>query len=159
MQTRKEKNLKPKNKFIREISAGGVVYKRDEEGIKFLLLKKTGARITWVLPKGKIDKGESVEEAAQREVQEETGLSQLKIIKKLGEENYFYRSYQKEKFLVKKTVYYFLMRTEGREKPLPQREEGFIGYGWFKPESAQKKVTFLETKKIIALAQKELRNL
>lgn len=56
-----------------EVSAGGVIYRRDAEGIIFgLISTKGGTR--WQLPKGKQEKGESLEETAAREVAEETGL-------------------------------------------------------------------------------------
>ena len=63
-----------KSKAIIEISAGRVVFRKIDNKIKILLLKKKQKRKQWVLPKGKIDTGETVEKAALSEVQEETGL-------------------------------------------------------------------------------------
>ena len=62
---------RPDTRF--EVSAGGVIYRRDGEGINFgLISTKGGTR--WQLPKGKQEKGESLEATAAREVAEETGL-------------------------------------------------------------------------------------
>ena len=56
-----------------EVSAGGVIYRRTPEGIVFGLIATKG-RTRWQLPKGKQEKGESLEATAAREVAEETGL-------------------------------------------------------------------------------------
>ena len=69
-----------------EISAGGVVY---NPALKKILLIKDFAD-KWALPKGWIEKGETAEQAAVREVQEETGVKNLKILAPLGEVEYFY---------------------------------------------------------------------
>ncbi len=56
-----------------EVSAGGVIYRRTADGIEFGLIA-TKARTRWQLPKGKQEKGETLEATAAREVAEETGL-------------------------------------------------------------------------------------
>jgi 8-oxo-dGTP pyrophosphatase MutT (NUDIX family) len=55
-------------------AAGGVVWRRSGEGIEIVLVHRPRYD-DWSLPKGKLDKGESFEDAAVREVEEETGLS------------------------------------------------------------------------------------
>lgn len=97
------------------ISAGGVVVKDR----KVLLLHTTSGR--WVLPKGHVERDESLREAALREVREESGVT-AKIEKKLGWVNYEFRSGGR---FFKKKVIWFLMRAMDGE-PRPQREEGFI---------------------------------
>ncbi len=100
---------------MQEISAGGVVI----NGTKILLLKKFSG--DWVLPKGRLERGENKEEAAVREVHEETGVLG-EIIRRIGFVKYNYRN--REGDFVQKTVHYYYMK--GEEINLkPQREEGF----------------------------------
>lgn len=91
-----------KTKF--EFSAGGVVIDKN----KMLLIRVTnlaGEKV-WTLPKGHFEKGESAEETAKREVQEETGY-ECEIINKLDKTEYFYKKNNK---LIKKSVSWFLMK-------------------------------------------------
>lgn len=88
-----------------EISAGGVVYRRDGARIDVLICKDAGYH-RWVLPKGLVSAGESYEQAALREVQEETGVT-ARLIESLGEpEKYVYMARGVRVF---KQVHYFLM--------------------------------------------------
>lgn len=100
---------------MKEISAGGVVM-NDKE---VLVLRKF--RGDWVLPKGRIEKGEELEETALREVREESGL-ECEIDSYIGFVKYNYKKPGGE--LVHKTVHYYsMLETGGKLKP--QREEGF----------------------------------
>lgn len=100
---------------MREISAGGVVV---EDNCVLLLRKFRGG---WVLPKGRLESDESLEEAALREVREESGLL-CRIIRSIGFVKYTYRNRKGEQ--VQKTVHYFYMEEE-KGALHPQREEGF----------------------------------
>ena len=75
-----------KQTTLEEVSAGGVVYRKTQDKLEFLIGKHSGYH-KWVLPKGLVEKGESREEAAVREVEEEVGvvakiteISPIKII-------------------------------------------------------------------------------
>ena len=93
----------------RELSAGGMVFRRNGE-THILLIKDHNDK--WTLPKGFIEKGETSEEAALREVREETGVKNLKVIEKLGNVKYFY-ILENEKIF--KIVVFFLMETKDKE--------------------------------------------
>jgi len=94
-------SIKRKPSFKREYSAGGVVIKDKKE----VLLIKNPSNV-WTFPKGHIEKGETKEEAAVREVKEETNID-AEIVTYLGKINYSF-SYNGVK--VYKTVYFYLMR-------------------------------------------------
>ena len=93
-----------------EVSAGGVVVRRGAAGLELALAlqddRNSGER-TVRLPKGHLDPGESAEEAALREVEEEVGLS-ARIIAPLGEVSYRYFEESRE-ITVSKRVHFFLM--------------------------------------------------
>lgn len=95
----------------REVSAGGVVFQRGEDGIEIALAARRTRRgqLAWGLPKGGLDEGETLEEAAIREVREETGL-EAEIEGSLGDIRYFYVW---EGVRVRKSVHFFLMRAVG----------------------------------------------
>lgn len=100
----------------KEVSAGGVVVFRNT----ILLLKRFNN--DWVLPKGRIEEGETLEETAIREVFEETGVKGS-IRGYLGEIDYRYRSIVDET-MVDKKVHWYLMNANNTNTA-PQRNEGF----------------------------------
>lgn len=92
----------------RELSAGGIVYRRSAGTIEVALIR-TGKR--WGLPKGHVEQGERIQEAACREVLEETGL-EGEVVEKLGDISYRY-AYKKaggEVARVFKRVHFYLLR-------------------------------------------------
>lgn len=91
-----------------EVSAGGVVFRRVGGGIEVAIAEQRDRitrRTTTRLPKGKIDPGESAEEAAVREVAEEIGL-RSRVVDALGTVEYDYPEASES---VHKRVHYFLM--------------------------------------------------
>ncbi len=92
----------------RQISAGGVIYKKTPEGVMVALISVKGGKV-WGLPKGTAEKGENLARTAHREVREETGLDG-KILSNLGHIEYFFTlRHDSEPRLVFKIVYFFLM--------------------------------------------------
>jgi 8-oxo-dGTP pyrophosphatase MutT (NUDIX family) len=69
-----------------EVSAGGVVYRRSDDGAEIVLAARRTRRgdLAWGLPKGLIEPEETPEEAAVREVREETGLEAV-VVASLGD--------------------------------------------------------------------------
>jgi 8-oxo-dGTP pyrophosphatase MutT (NUDIX family) len=99
----------------REVSAGGLVWRRDRAGrIKVVLVKPAGKN-AWAIPKGHLEDGETTPEAAIREVREETGLT-VADARPLGDISYVYSMRAKpEAPLVRifKRVHFYLMRVKG----------------------------------------------
>ncbi|WP_340113434.1 NUDIX hydrolase [Maribellus mangrovi] len=114
--------------LIKLEAAGGVV-KRDG---KLLFIFRNGK---WDLPKGKIDKGETREKAALREVEEECGIRGHRIVKELPTSYHIYQSpYKKNKgeWIVKPT-FWFEMEYTGSKNGVPETDEGITEIRWFKP--------------------------
>ena len=109
-------------------AAGGVVYNKKGE-VLFIFRRQK-----WDLPKGKIDKGENPFEAAIREVEEETGLARLKVVKKLPSTYHTYE--EKGKRIFKKT-YWFEMYSDYGGKLTPQLEEQITEVKWLKAEEIE----------------------
>ncbi len=105
-------------------SAGGLVINQDHH---FLLMFKRGK---WDMPKGRIDAGQSEQEAALREVQEETGLNLNKLtIKGKLPSTWHTTTHQRTKYL--KKTHWYLMEYDGMDDDtIPQVEEGIIECRW-----------------------------
>jgi len=95
--------------MLSEMSAGGVVYSWHGSTPMILMIRDRFGR--WTFPKGLIEKGESPEEAAVREICEETGVCGT-VERYLGDVTYVYTS---DNGLVRKTVRYFLVRSSHQE--------------------------------------------
>ncbi|MBK9146181.1 MAG: NUDIX domain-containing protein [Flavobacteriales bacterium] len=103
------------------VAAGGAV--QDESG-RLLVIHRRGH---WDLPKGKLDKGESSEEAAVREVQEECGLKQLRILSPLPSTWHTYT--EKGRPWLKRTDW-FRMQGSSLEPLIAQHEEDIDQARW-----------------------------
>lgn len=110
-------------------AAGGVVF---NEHNKLLLIFRRGK---WDLPKGKIDKGESVEEAALREVDEETGIGKCGIVKRLNDT--FHAFFQKSSWKIKKTTW-FEMKIKNAKPLVAQTEEDITDLKWMETDELKK---------------------
>ncbi|WP_029521434.1 NUDIX hydrolase [Persephonella sp. IF05-L8] len=134
-----------------EFSAGGVVYRKNEEGKLEILLIRVKNR--WSFPKGNIERGEPRDQAALREVKEETGVD-AEIVEYLGEVDYWYSM---ELSRIHKFVYYYLMKYVGGDI-VPQKEE--IDEAKFVPfEEVENMLTYPTDKKIFERAVKVLKKL
>lgn len=134
-------------------SAGGVVFRRVDATVEILLLKHEGGK--WMLPKGTIESGETPEEVARREIKEETGLSNVRVVADLGEERYFF-FWRSEDTFYDKTVHYFLLEFLEGEQAAPQAEEGFVACEWVSLDEAANRIKYKETREIVRRARKLL---
>lgn len=123
---------KMKEKLPLVIAAGGYVV-NDKKQILFIF--RNGK---WDLPKGKVDKGESIEEAAIREVKEETGVKKLKI-KSLRQITY--HLFKRNGVLKLKETHWYNMKTVYDGKLKPQLDEGINEVVWKSREEADEALT------------------
>lgn len=139
-----------------EKSAGAVIF-RKEGGKNFYLLLHypSSSRITkkeyWGFPKGHIEKGEELEATAKREIEEETGLRDIKFINGFSEwEKYFFVSDGKKIF---KIVTFLLAETKTKKIKISWEH---LGFKWFSYEEAIKKLIFKNAKEILKKANEFL---
>ena len=137
----------------REISAGGVVYQRNGDEIEVVLASRRTRRgqLAWGLAKGGIEDDETMEEAAIREVREETGLL-AEIEESLGETRYFYVW---EDVRIRKTVHFFLMRHTGGN--VDDRDDEMEEIRWFPLERALKRAAYRGERDVLKRAAEFLR--
>lgn len=106
-------------------SAGGVVFRRTNDQIYIALVLEGQRHKAYILPKGRLDPGETIEAAARREIAEEAGFTELQLCCKLGVRERL--SLRKKNW---KTVHYFLFETSQREgKPTDTTHDYHVD--WF----------------------------
>jgi len=103
----------------RVVSAGGVVWRRVADQIEVLLCGRPAERL-WALPKGTPEPGETIEQAALREVREETGVT-VETDGVVGDIKYWF-SRPQDGVRYSKTVHHFLMRPTGGDPGLHDHE-------------------------------------
>lgn len=116
MSPKKRKQAKPnKEPVSREVSAGGIVFCRSGNALLFAVMKDSYGK--WTFPKGHVEEGEDVEEAAARETLEELGLEEIRLLEYLGKIDIWFRDrFQKKGQLVHKDIHYYLFEArEGSE--------------------------------------------
>jgi len=139
-------------KRVDEVSAGGLVV--DKTGTKGLLIGRldpkdaSHERLLWSLPKGHIESGESPEEAAIREVAEETGIKS-EITRSLGVIDFWFMASGKR---IHKTVHHFLF-TEVGGKLAPQ-VTAVDDVAWFPIDEIVSKLADPDERKLIAKSGK-----
>jgi ADP-ribose pyrophosphatase YjhB (NUDIX family) len=121
----KEILKKLKSKIPVEKAGGGLVLNEKNEVLFIFRNKK------WDLPKGGIEKGEEIEDTAIREVEEETGVKGLKIVRKIDKTYHIFKRNGRYKL---KITHWFEMKTNYSGKMIGQAEEGIEKVEWVKQE-------------------------
>lgn len=129
----------------KEISFGAVLYRKEKEKICYLLLQHNKNYFNF--PKGHPEKGEGPLEAAKREIFEETGIKDLRIIDGFEEKNnYFFKQNKKGIF---KTAIFFLAETKEKRVIISKEH---TGYKWLCYKNALNVLRFKDLKNIIEKA-------
>ncbi len=121
--------------MLEERSAGAILYHESPEGNLYLLLNYPSGH--WDFVKGNIEKGEMLKETVIREIEEETGITDVNFVENFEEKVEYH--YQRDGQLVHKEVVFFLAKTKTENVKLSHEHHGFI---WLDFNSALKKLTY-----------------
>ncbi len=140
-----------------EISAGGVVWRRARQGgsLEVVLIRPAGSE-SWALPKGHVEKGEHVVDAALREVREETGL-EVGDAEKLGDVSYVFswRDRPGEPAVrIFKRVYFFTMKSRGGDIRKHDAETDEVV--WLSIDAAIARASYANERELLKKAQSAL---
>jgi diadenosine hexaphosphate hydrolase (ATP-forming) len=141
------------NEVVREPTAGGIIFRRNTETKAVEILLIQDAKNRWTIPKGHIEEGETAKQTAEREIKEETGLKEMRVLHWLGKINFQYR---RASSLVLMTTEIFLVKAKGDTNDLTP-EEWMNGIKWFPATEALDKIEYEDIEKIILLGLKRIR--
>jgi 8-oxo-dGTP pyrophosphatase MutT (NUDIX family) len=142
-----------KIKRRQEVSAGGLIWRRLSDSSITVVLVRPAGRCTWVLPKGHVEIGETVPQAATREVREESGLT-VGAIEPLGEISYVYSSRERDGATLTrifKRVHFFLMEHAGGDPSAHDSEIDEVA--WLTFDGALARATHPSEQALIAKAR------
>lgn len=140
---------------VEEVSAGGVVVDTADGSLNVAIIARLnrGGRLEWCLPKGHPENGESNEEAAVREIEEETGIAG-RILAPLGSIDYWFTVTGHR---VHKTVHHFLLRATGGRLTIendPDHEA--VDVAWVAVDELPGRLSFPNERRIADLARQVL---
>ncbi|WP_147108805.1 NUDIX hydrolase [Nesterenkonia populi] len=137
---------------VEEVSAGGVVIRPASRGFEAAIIARynRGGRLEWCLPKGHPEGAEDYEQAALREVAEETGI-EGSILTSLGSIEYWFTV---PSHRVHKTVHHFLMEAVGGELTIekdPDHEA--VDVAWVNLDELDRRLSFPNERRIVGAAK------
>lgn len=137
---------------VQEPTAGGIIYRRRNNQIEFLLIQD--AKNRWTIPKGHIEPGETSRQTTEREITEETGLQEMKVLSWLGKINFRYR---RATSLVLMTTEIFLVEGLGDTDKL-KPEDWMNDVKWLPSSEALDKIEYEDIGKLMLIALKKIRH-
>ena len=129
-----------------ETSAGGVVYRIRGGDPLFLLIRDSYQN--WGFPKGHLEPGEAAEDAALREVREETGIEDVALRGTIDSIDWYFRFRGR---LIHKVCHFFLMET-AQALTSPQRAEGITACQWVGYDDASAAVSYSNARVVLRRA-------
>ncbi|MCD6550043.1 NUDIX domain-containing protein [bacterium] len=134
-----------------ERSAGAVVFRRENNKIKYLLIKYGWGH--WEFPRGLIEKGESLEETARREIKEETGIEDIEFIPGFKEWIKFFFKLKGKNIM--KIATFLLAETKTKEIKLSFEHQD---WAWLDYNEALERLTYDNSKEVLKKANDFLMN-
>jgi 8-oxo-dGTP diphosphatase len=148
--TKRSSPTKPKLPIRRQVSAGGVAFKRDAAGVEVVLITPRGTQ-RWQLPKGLVDAGETPDAAARREVREEAGVDG-DVIAPIETVEYWYVGADRDGTRVRfhKSVHFFLI--EYRAGDVGDHDHEVADARWVLVGDAARQLAFENERRVVARA-------
>lgn len=143
----------PIEEVVRETTSGGIVFRRNEKSNQIEILLIQDAKNRWTIPKGHVEEGEEPRETAEREIREETGLQEMKVMNWLGKVNFRYR---RNHTLVLMTMHIYLVQGLGDTNKL-QPEDWLNDIKWMPAADAVDKIAYEDIGKLMLLGMKKIR--
>lgn len=148
MQDPKQNKPQKHERAKQERSAGGIIYYINEEGKPiFLLLQNTLKKTYWEFPKGKIEKGEKLEQTAVREAKEETSIENLQLIPGFKYALDWYFRFEGQ--LIRKEAVFFLLKINKEEKTKVKINKEHQQFAWMDFETAMKEINIKSNKTML----------
>lgn len=135
----------------KEKSAGFLIFRRDGERIEYLFLKN---KDRFDVPKGLQKLNESEIETALRELEEETGLKDVKVMPFFKKKVEYFYKWNGEK--IKKEVVYFLGETKTKEIKISGEHDGYV---WMSKEEALSRLKYENLKELVELAERFIKGM
>jgi 8-oxo-dGTP pyrophosphatase MutT (NUDIX family) len=131
---------------VEETSAGGLVLDRSNQQFRAALIARHDrrGRLIWSLPKGHVEPGESAQEAAIREVREETGI-ESSVLAPLGTIDFWFMADDKR---IHKTVHHFILDAHGGE--LSDEDREVFEVAWVPLDEVAAKLAYSDERKLMA---------
>ncbi len=147
MTPRRRRGRSSRSRTREEVSAGGVVMRRPPGEAPLFLVIRDSYR-NWGFPKGHLEEGETPEQAAVREVAEETGIAELRVVAPVETIDWHFRFRGRQ---IHKVCHFFLLETETSDT-LPQVEEGITACRWERYERAVELIAYENARGVLQRA-------
>jgi len=140
---------------VHETTSGGIVFRRDPKTKQVEVLLIQDARNRWTIPKGHVEPNEEPRATAEREIREETGLKDMKVLNWLGKVNFRYRRNQT---LVLMTMHIYLVQGLGDTDVL-KPEDWLNDIRWMPANEAVDAIEYEDIGKLMLVGLKKVREL